>query len=399
MPNRYDFIALQQYTIGYGALRDIRRLTRGMGQRYLVMHDQHCVGVINERIRESLSGLEPVLKPPDNAVGRAPGLLDSLSHADESESPCEIEFRQVVNGACTIDAARIEGDEIRRLNPDVVIAAGGAKCLDLVRAALHYVGAYRRPKLIVCPTVASSNASANGMSVIYDGDTGQMADFWSLAYMPEGAIVDTEVLIQAPTETLVAGIGDQVASSLEAIHTLKHLGEAAICDPLCIAHHQSVLDVLRTCSVDAVRAAQEKTVTKEYEWVCHAVTRYTGPQLAVATAFYSHILDEALIDIPALKGVMHGMLVGYGVLPEMVAFGTPDEMYPWIDLFAEIGIPVTLDQLGIGDISYDDLLGYCENATNKIMASRAVVRWTAKEMANAVFEADLLASEYLKDKR
>lgn len=397
MSGYYDFISFQKYTIGYGALRDIRRITYGMGERYLILHDYHCRGAVNERIRESLtmSKSDAVNITADNLVGRQPGLMDNLP-GEEKLVPAEVEFCQVENKVCSCQAARKVGKQIVEYHPDIVVAVGGAKCQDLVRAALHYVDRYKRPKLVLCPTVLSSNASATGMSVIYDETTGKMVDFWNLAYMPECQIVDTEILIETPADTLVSGIGDQVASSIEALHTIKRIGEWKICDPLCISHHEAVLNVLRQYSTAAVQAMKERKVTKEFEWICHALTRFTGPQFAIQTAFFSHILDEALITIPRLRTKMHGKMVGYGIIPEMVLFHTPQEIYPWVDLFEEIGIPVNLRQLGIGDYDYEAVKTCCAQAADKIMASRSIIRWTPEEMAQAVMDADRLVDRYLE---
>lgn len=399
MAGYYDFTSFQKYTIGYGTLRDIRRITYGMGDRYLILHDYHCNGAINERIREGLENPKalPIEVTADNMVGREAGLMDSLPGDDEM-TPAEFQFCQVENKVCSLQAAEEIGKTICDYQPDIIVAVGGARCQDLVRAALHYTDRYKRPKLVMCPTVLSSNASATGMSVMYDEETGEMADFWSLAYMPECQIVDTEVLIDTPVRALIAGIGDQVASSVEALHTIKKIGEWERCDPLCISHHEAVLRVLKEHAPAAVQAMEEKKVTKEFEWVCHALTRFTGPQLAIQTAFFAHILDEALIMIPELKGKMHGELVGYGILPEMVLFGTPEEIPAWVDFLEEIGIPVNLKELGIETYDYATIKSYCEAASDKIMASRAIVQWSAEKMAHAIMDADAMVNAYLEKK-
>lgn len=92
---------------------------------------------------------------------------------------------------------------------------------------------------------------------------------------------------------------------------------------------------------------------------------------------------------------MHGHIVGYGILPEMVAFGTPNKIYEYIDLFKKIGFPVNLSELGIPECAYQDSLKVCTTASDKIMASWAMFRWTAKDMADAVMEAETLVNQYL----
>ena len=349
MPNYYDFPAVQTYTLGCGAIKELFRLTRGYGRRYLIILDRHAKGQIARDIQWGLD--HPSSQPAilaDNLIGRAPGLLDSLQRPQKDTPPApEYQFFSLTDRVCCQDSARRLGQIIRDSGAQIVVAVGGSKCQDLVRAALHFVGdGYLRPKLVLCPTVLASNASTNGMSVLYDQDGRQMTDFWSLPLMPECVIVDTGLLIQTPVATFVAGIGDQLASSVEALHTLKATGEATVCDPLCIAHHQAVLEVLMRHSAAAVQAMRRGEITPEFEWVCHALTRYTGPQLAVATSYFAHILDEALIAIPAVAQRMHGEVVAFGVLAEMAVFGTPERIRPLAALYRQIGLPTTLTELG-----------------------------------------------------
>ena len=225
------------------------------------------------------------------------------------------------------------------------------------------------------------------MSVLYD-DSGHMSDFWNLPVFPECQIVDTALLSKAPYELLVSGIGDQVSSSIEAIHTFDRFDERGTWDPLCRMHHEDVLEILERHGAAAVEAAKRRAVTPEFEWVCHALTYYTGEQSAIAAAYLSHVLDEALVGIPEIARRPHGLVVGYGVLPEMVVCDTPDEISRWLKLYRAIGIPATLDELAGRHVSEDELLACCRAASDKIMASRAIVHIDPEEMVRAIRTSD-----------
>lgn len=390
MASYYDFNTIPGYTLGAGVLAQIKRITFGLGERYLVVGDAHLsdelYAVIERSLATPLSGQEPAA---DNPVGRGAGLLDSLEHPDAPDVAFPCSAVRLPYKACTRANAEATGALVNESGADVVVAVGGSKVLDLVRAGLHFCGTFRRPALVMVPSVLNSNSCATSMSVIYD-DEGQMCDFWNLGRPAEQVIVDTELLARVPARQLASAIGDQVSSSVEALHTLERMGGAGSYDPLAVAHHQAVLDVLAREGAAAVAAAGTGEVTPAFEHVCHAVTRYTGPELAIATSFLSHVLDEALIGIPELAGFMHGELVGFGVMAEMVAAGTPDDMYAWADLFERIGVPATLDELGIGSITRSELTAACERAADKVMASRAVVPFSPAQMAASVLEADAL---------
>lgn len=392
MSNYYDFTAVQNYTIGAGTIRELRRLTTGFGSRYLILTDgRHDNNSINKAISDSLTHpAGEYLTPSDNMVGRAAGLLNNLPAPDLDSIGIVYEFYPIMERVCSYKNAKALSQKVKDYDPDVIVAVGGGKIMDLARSSIHYLDPYHRPKLVLIPTLISTNACTNGMSVMYDEKTGQMMDFWSLPSMPECVIMDTEVVVRSSADTLTSGIGDQLASSIEALHTLQKTGADQTCDRLCLAHHQAVINVLTKYAVPAVESVKAKTITPEFEWVCHAITRYTGPELSVATSFFAHILDEALMEFPAVARRMHGHVVGYGILPEMVAFGTPEKVYEYARLFRKIGIPATLAELGIPGCTYEEMLRACTAASDKIMASRAIVRWTPEQMAEAVMEAEKL---------
>lgn len=395
MPNRYDFNSIPLYSLGAGIVGDLKTITFGLGKRYLVVVDRHVTPELRGKIEEGFA--RPLAEPAylgDNMLGRAFPLADDLGAVDLDESELSLEFVQIESRACTKENAKPVGEVIAKYRPDVVVAVGGGKCLDLVRAGLHFLGAYGRPKLVMVPTILTTNAAANGISIMYD-ENGQMCDFWNLGLPPECVVVDTELIAAAPARFLVAGIGDQISSSIEAIHTLEHMDLMDAVDPFAAAHHRAVLDVLEAHAAEAVASVERGEVTRSLEAVCHALTQYTGAELSFATSFLSHILDEALISIPAVARRMHGEIVAYGIFPEMAALDRPEEMDRWLDLYGTIGLPRTLAELGIPNAAYEDILAACRLASDKIMASRALVRWTPEQMAEAVMEADRLVRERL----
>lgn len=391
----YDFQAIPNYTIGFGTLKELRRLTRGYGDKYLIIRDSKHFSETTQAKLESGLNAETDAEPltGQNMLGRAVGLLDNIERDPEPLAAAQFEYLELTATTCSYENAKALGEQIKEHDPEIVVALGGGKCLDLARAALHFFPQYGRPVLVMCPDILSTNACANGMSVIYDEAGEQMVDFWNLEVMPEFVIVDTELILNSPVDSFVAGIGDQLASCVEALHTLEKTGEANVCIDLCIEHHEAVLRLLKKHAPGAIAAMKQGEATPEFEAVCHAVSYYTAQEFAVATSFFSHILDEALLEFPEVRRRMHGHVVGYGILPEMVAFGTPEEIPGYVRLYREIGIPCTLAELGVEDDSYEAVLAACRKASDKIMASRAIHQWTPEEMADAVMKADELVRQ------
>lgn len=98
-----------------------------------------------------------------------------------------------------------------KINADCVIGMGGGKVLDTARSATFKAGV---PAIIV-PTIAASDAPCSCESMIYN-EAGEVVDFEVFPKNPDLVLVDSSVIAQAPSEILVAGMGDAAATFFEA---------------------------------------------------------------------------------------------------------------------------------------------------------------------------------------
>lgn len=359
MPVQTRFESVRLYGIGDGMSIKMASLTQDLGSRHLVVVDGHCTRELQARIASGFDAVD--------------------ASCQFLRFPCKL---------CTRDSAKELSEQIMRISPDVVVAAGGGKCLDVVRASLRYFDAATRPKIVLLPTILTTNASVNGTSVMY-GEDGRVGEFWTMPGLPDAVLVDSGLIACASSRFLAAAIGDQIASSLEAIHAIEYRGCGAA-DALGFSHHRTALDVLRRNAVGAVASAEERRVTSKLEIVCEAVSYYTGPQQATSRACLAHVLDEAFLVFPSIRDRMHGEVVAFFALAELVATGHRDELEGWIELYTQIGLPVTLGQLGIGGLAMDDAVAACRAGANGVIARGASQRWTAEQKTEFVFQTDSL---------
>ncbi|KAH3762279.1 glycerol dehydrogenase [Pelomyxa schiedti] len=94
---------------------------------------------------------------------------------------------------------------------NVLVGVGGGKLIDCAKAIAHYCDI----PCVICPTIASTDAPCSALSIIYDRN-GTVESILHLRRNPDIVIVDTEVIVMAPPKTLVAGIGDALATWFEA---------------------------------------------------------------------------------------------------------------------------------------------------------------------------------------
>jgi glycerol dehydrogenase len=105
---------------------------------------------------------------------------------------------------------------IKQAGADVVVAVGGGSAIDAVKAAGFLAGI----RWANCPTVASTDAPCSALSVIYTED-GEFEEYRFFPRNPDLVLVDSQVVANAPVQLLVAGVGDALATWLDARATAR----------------------------------------------------------------------------------------------------------------------------------------------------------------------------------
>jgi glycerol dehydrogenase len=265
-------------------------------------------------------------------------------------------------GECSLAEIERIKQAARQHKACVIVGAGGGKVLDAARAAAADLDL----PVVNCPTVASSDAPCSALSVIYT-DEGVVEGSRFYRKNPDLVLVDTQVIAQGPPRLLVAGMGDALATWFEA----RTCVEGHVKNLRGGLSTQSALALAKLCyrtlladGPDALRAVQTSVVTPALERLVEANTLLSGIGFESSGLAAAHAIHNGLTTAPATHDYLHGEKVAFGLLAQLVLEGKPSSLIGRVMGFAtEVGLPITLAQIGLAELSQEQLRTIAVRAT------------------------------------
>jgi glycerol dehydrogenase len=346
-------ISPSRYVQGKGAIHQLGEYLKPVGSTPLLVADDLVWGLVGHDIEASL---------------KAAGL------------PAQ---REAFNGIPSAREVDRVVEVIKRVGADVVVAVGGGSAIDTVKAAGHLAGI----RWANCPTVASTDAPCSALSVIYTED-GEFEEYRFFPRNPDLVLVDSQVVANAPVELLVAGVGDALATWLEARATARSnamtmAGGLPTVTGTALA--QLSWDVLWDNALQAVDAVRDHEVTPAVEKVIEANTLLSGLGFESGGLAAAHAIHNGLTAVPQTHGLAHGQKVNIGSVTQLVLEGAPaGEIRDFIEFTTRVGLPTTLTEVGLRADDVDSLGRVADAAT--------VEGETIHAMPFAVSSADVVSA-------
>ena len=235
-----------------------------------------------------------------------------------------------------------------------IIAAGGGKALDAGRA----VGVAAGLKVVMCPTLASNDAPCSAVSVVYT-ESGEVLKVMHHPRNPELVLVDTTIIANSPARYLSAGMGDALATWFEArtvteARKTNEIGGAATMSALALS--KLCYDTLLADGPAALAAVEANAVTPALERLVEANTLLSGLGFESAGLAIAHSVHNGLTMLGPTHDFLHGEKVAIGLLTQLAVEGRPSsEFRDVVEFCRAVGLPTTLADIGLGDVSEDDL--------------------------------------------
>lgn len=278
---------------------------------------------------------------------------------------------------------------------DMIIAVGGGKAMDTGKA----VGIFNKLPIITIPTIAATCAAATPLTVLYN-EKSEFVENMFYDECPTSIIIDSDIILNAPSKWLIAGIGDTLAKMYElraaasgmpfTSSTISAVSNGKIC-----------YEIIKHFGKDARIATETKKINAGFESTVDAIiliaglsSIFGGEKLRNAAA---HGIYNGFTKIPVMHTVAHGLIVGYGNLCLLALENRSDyEILEEIHLAIDCGIPITLSQ--IAQLSTEEIqIGAKASAVSKAMSCMPFA--VSPDMViHAIQRVDMLSMKVIQEK-
>ena len=257
--------------------------------------------------------------------------------------------------ACTDKSLKRLKQAVTAHKADVVIGVGGGKVLDAAKLLAHQCGL----PIVTIPTSAATCAAWTALANVYTEDGVFQYDV-GLPQCPNVLLLDYDIIATAPVRTLIAGIGDALAKWYEASVSSGHSQQTMII--AAVQQARVLRDILLQKSAEAIanpHSAAWQEVVDATVLMAGVIGGIGGAQCRTVAA---HAVHNGLTHLDGNHSSLHGEKVAYGILVQLRL----EEMLQGSQLavtarqqltkfYQEIGLPLTLTDLGLGGIALNQL--------------------------------------------
>lgn len=296
-------------------------------------------------------------------------------------------------GEITAEKIDAIAEEMKDFAPDVVAGMGGGKTMDTAKAVSDKFHA----ATIIIPTTASTDAPTIGLSVLYT-ESGEHVGARHYVKNPDLVLLDTEIISKAPIRFLVAGMGDGLATFIETRANVEsnspnYVGKGYRSTVAVRAIAKACHETILSKGISAKLAAEKGLCTVDVEDVIEANTLLSGLGVQNSSCAGAHSIAEGITILPACCKFLHGEVVAFGILVQLIIEGRPaEEIEEMYDFFKAVGLPCNFTDLHIADAPKEDIMKVAVESLKSYWDTEPFPV-TAQMIYDAIVMADILGQD------
>ncbi|MCG7317748.1 MULTISPECIES: glycerol dehydrogenase [Brevibacillus] len=310
------------------------------------------------------------------------------------------------NGECS----RNEVHRLKQLAKEhacsCTIGLGGGKAIDTAKCVAE------GEALIIVPTIAATDAPTSHSAVLYTPE-GEFDDYAYFKQSPSVVLIDTNVIANAPTRFLVAGMGDALSTYFEARATANSYSNvnaglpcganAGVGQPTkgtraALALAKLCYETLLEDGLKAKISCDSNIVTPALENIIETNILLSGLGFESGGLAAAHAIHNGLTALEGTHSYYHGEKVAFSTLVQLVLENAnKGEINEVLNFCVSVGLPVCLADIGVTNVTRSELLNVAQKACileESIHSMPFPV--TEEDVVAAIMVADQIGQEFKK---
>lgn len=339
---RKAFICPTKYVQGENELLNLGYFVKTFGKKALLIADPFALGLVKDKLEET-----------QKRYG-----VEFVSCGDIFKGECS---RTVVKKL----------QEVAKANKCAcTIGLGGGKAIDTSKCVAA------GSNLIICPTIAATDAPTSHSAVLYTDDH-EFDDYAYFRQNPSVVLIDLNVIANAPARFLVSGMGDALATYFEAranVQSVSNVNAGLPCGAnrakgtlLAYGTHTAAVlaevcyNNLITDGMKAKVACEQNVITPAFEKIVETNILLSGLGFESGGLAAAHAIHDGITVVHEIHdNNFHGEVVAFGTICQLVLENSDEEeLYEVIDFCIDVGLPVCIRDLmtnkRTGEVARDSL--------------------------------------------
>ena len=339
---RKAFICPTKYVQGENELLNLGYFVKTFGKKALLIADPFALGLVKDKLEET-----------QKRYG-----VEFVSCGDIFKGECS---RTVVKKL----------QEVAKANKCAcTIGLGGGKAIDTSKCVAA------GSNLIICPTIAATDAPTSHSAVLYTDDH-EFDDYAYYRQNPSVVLIDLNVIANAPARFLVSGMGDALATYFEAranVQSVSNVNAGLPCGAnrakgtmLAYGTHTAAV-LAEVCYMNLISdgmkakvACEQNVITPAFEKIVETNILLSGLGFESGGLAAAHAIHDGITVVHEIHdNNFHGEVVAFGTICQLVLENSDEEeLYEVIDFCIDVGLPVCIRDLmtnkRTGEVARDSL--------------------------------------------